>query len=342
MLKNIVVPLDTSPLAECAAWKAAAIGRTTSATVHLIHVYEPPFPTFDGGHAVDASFLAHDRAQYENHLRRIADGIKTRFDCPCEIAVVGGRPAIAIADFARAARADLLVISTHGRTGMSRAWFGSVADTLARESPVPVLLVRSADAEYGAPMHSTETAFRRVMIALDGSAAAAMIVESVLDLNLPANVELLLAEVVNPIPLLVLDYPEAALVTAMARDVEATDELAHTARVYLTAVAAELRRRGFKNIDTKVLISPATAPAIVGLANSSRSDLVALTSHGRGASRLVLGSVADKVLRGTSASILLRRVAAVAETASARDGKSPTKQQAFADAGMLPAQALSN
>ncbi|HEV8410810.1 MAG TPA: universal stress protein [Gemmatimonadaceae bacterium] len=341
MLSNIVVPLDTSPISECAAWKAAAIARAASAAVHLVHVYEPPFPPFDGGRPIDAASLAQDRIQFENRLRRMGEGVRTRFGCACDVAMIGGVPAAAIGDYARIARADLIVMSTHGRTGMSRAWFGSVADTLARESPVPVLMVRHGDPESCAVPHGLEPAFRRVLIALDGSESAASILEPLLDMQLPPNTEVLLAEVVNPIPLPVLDYPEAMLVTAVARDVEATEELAQRARVYLAGIASRLRGNGFHNVDINVLISPNAAPTLVGFANSSRAELVALTSHGRGASRLVMGSVADKLLRGTECSMLLRRIPIESRT-PAPSGKTPTKKQDFADTAPVPAGTLSN
>ena len=66
-----------------------------------------------------------------------------------------------------------------------------------------------------------------------------------------------------------------------------------------------------------MLIAPSAGPAIVDLAQTFRADLVAMTSHGRGASRLLVGSVADKILRGTNCSILLRRTP-VAKAAAPR------------------------
>ncbi|HEX7546747.1 MAG TPA: universal stress protein, partial [Gemmatimonadaceae bacterium] len=134
MFRTLVVPLDTSPLSEEAAWKAAAVARSTHATLHFVHVYEPQLPAFEGGAAADERIVALERAQYERHLRSVADRITKRFGCKCVTAMLGGTPAEAIVTYARQQGADLLVMSTHGRTGMSRAWFGSVADTIARES----------------------------------------------------------------------------------------------------------------------------------------------------------------------------------------------------------------
>src|ERR1019366_5473849 len=87
--------------------------------------------------------------------------------------------------------------------------------------------------------------------------------------------------------------------------------------MYLSGIAHRLEREGVAKVDTKVLVAPAAGPAIVDLAHAFRADLVAMTSHGRGASRLLVGSVADKILRGTHCSILFRRTP-VAKAASPR------------------------
>jgi nucleotide-binding universal stress UspA family protein len=104
-------------------------------------------------------------------------------------------------------------------------------------------------------------------------------------------------------------FPEAGLVPPMAPDLEATDELAKQATVYLNGVAQRLQRAGARKVATQVCVAPSAGPAIVTLALEWNADLVAITSHGRGASRLLVGSVADKVLRGTTASVLLVRTA---------------------------------
>ncbi len=305
MLQKILVPTDTSPLSELAVWKAAALARTTGATVRLIHVYEPPFPAFDGGHVLYADFLAADRAQHERYLRRIAGDVTRRFGCRCDFVILTGAPDEVIAKHARHEGADLIVMSTHGRTGMNRAWFGSVADSTARHSPIPVLMVRTADPNATSP--DSDPAFRRVMIALDGSDAAERVLPCLAEAGVSAQADERLVEIVHPVPLPMVGYPEAGLVASITPDIEATEQLKMEAEAYLGGVARRLEREGARKVETKVCVAASAGPAIVALAQEWNADLVAITSHGRGASRLVIGSVADKILRGTNASALLAR-----------------------------------
>jgi nucleotide-binding universal stress UspA family protein len=316
MFRKIVVPLDTSPLSEQAAWKAAAIARVTHATVHLVHVYEPRRAAFDAGAIVDEQLLALDRAQFERHLLHTAGDLTRRFGCKCQVAMLTGAPPESIMRYARQQGADLIVMSTHGRTGASRAWFGSVSDTLAREAALPVLLVRPDDA-MPKQLTAGDPPFSRILIALDGSDSAETILSCVHAMKSSEHAEHLLVEVVNPVPLPLVDYRDAGMVAVMAPDVEATEALVEQAKEYLGAVAHRLDREGVAKVAKKVILAASTGPAIVDEATLFRADLVAMTSHGRGASRLLVGSVADKILRGTHSSILLRRTP-VAKSAAPR------------------------
>jgi nucleotide-binding universal stress UspA family protein len=316
MFRKLLVPLDTSPMSEQAAWKAAALARVTHATVHLVHVYEPRLPAFDGGAVIDEQILAMERAQYERHLRRVADDLARHAACKVQLAILSGVPADAILKYARQQGADLLVMTTHGRTGVSRAWFGSVADTLARSAALPVLLVRPNDGEPPVQLDKVagDMAFRRVVIALDGSDAAERVLESVRALKVSPHAEVLLLEVVRPVSLPIMDVPNAGVITTMAPDLEATDQLVAIARKYLHGIERRLAREGTARVESRVLISASAGPSIVDAAKQFGADLVAITSHGRGASRLLLGSVGDKILRGTHCSILLRRASAAPRT----------------------------
>ena len=309
MPSTILVPIDTSPLSELAARKAAVLARSTGATVHLVLVYESPFPAFDGGQLLDAGFLAVDRAQYERQLRRIADDLASRFDCRCDFVVLAGTPADAIAKHARDEGANLIVMSTHGRTGVSRAWFGSVADALARQSPLPVLMVRAPDRDLTARQPDSDPAFGRVMIALDGSDTAECALAHLDAARITGQADERLVEIVQPVPLPLVGYAEAGLVATMAPDLEATRQLQKETEVYLNGIARRRERAGARKVETLACVAPNVAPAIVAIAREWNADLVAITSHGRGASRLVMGSVADKILRGTHASVLFSRPA---------------------------------
>src|SRR5208282_3977002 len=112
MFRKIVVPLDTSPLAEAAARRAAVIAASPHAALHLVHVRAPELPAIDGGAVLDERIQAIERVQLERHLRRVADDLVKRFGVECRLAMLGGVPAEAVARYARQQGADLIVMST--------------------------------------------------------------------------------------------------------------------------------------------------------------------------------------------------------------------------------------
>jgi nucleotide-binding universal stress UspA family protein len=137
----------------------------------------------------------------------------------------------------------------------------------------------------------------KILVPLDGSALAEQALMKALEL----------AEGSEP-AFLLLRAAEASTWPG----VDPTDEqirVVHEAEQYLDAVRARLTARGFRNVDTSVWYGP-PASAIVEAARVANADLVVMTTHGRsGLGRLILGSVAEAVLRGTSTPILLLRAA---------------------------------
>lgn len=148
MYQKILVPLDGSALAECvlAHVKAVAKGCGTTEVV-LLEVIEPLPAWAAEGINFDAVQNANVRAA-EAYLTKIQAQLSSEgFNVRSEI--LRGRPAEAITEFAQRNAVDLIAIATHGRSGISRWVFGSVADKLVRSSFVPVLLIRPRDSESG-------------------------------------------------------------------------------------------------------------------------------------------------------------------------------------------------
>lgn len=141
MYQKILIPLDGSTLAECVLPHAKAIARGCDiAEMVLLRVVEPP-PTL-GGEAIDFVALQNvDKEAAEAYLARIqtelgSEGFEVTYQ------VLTGRAAEAISEFVQNDEVDLIAIATHGRSGIKRLVFGSVADRLIRSSSVPILLVR--------------------------------------------------------------------------------------------------------------------------------------------------------------------------------------------------------
>ena len=143
MYQKILVPLDGSALAEAVLAHAKALAQPDT-EIALLRV--AMYPTYDyvfSSPAVAATLTEEIEDESERYLREVAarlqaEGYKT------SIAVTGGPVADAILDYADAVSADLVAMSTHGRSGVARWLIGSVADRVVRGSPAPVLLVRPA------------------------------------------------------------------------------------------------------------------------------------------------------------------------------------------------------
>jgi nucleotide-binding universal stress UspA family protein len=191
-------------------------------------------------------------------------------------------------------------MTTHGRGGLERAWLGSVADALVRCCSVPILLLRPGEST---PDIAQVPQFKRILIPLDGSALAEQILAPALELGGLAHAEYTLLRAVEPFVL--VGY--APVAQASRLDLKLTQEGLAEAQRYLDRVAERLRAAG-RPPRTRALLAEQSAAAILDEARRQDADLIAMATHGRsGLARLLLGSVADKVLRGATLPVLMVR-----------------------------------
>ena len=137
---KILVPLDGSALAETALWKAAEIAD--GAMISLLRAAETD--TLPGADSPEAQVAALREAQ--EYLRRIVKRLEGEGMSRVEARVWYGPPAAAIVGAARTEKVDLIVMATHGRSGLEHLVLGSVAESVLRGTPVPVLVVRPESA----------------------------------------------------------------------------------------------------------------------------------------------------------------------------------------------------
>ena len=141
--KRIICPIDFSDASRAALEAAAEVAKRYGAKVALFHAYPVPGYTFpDGSFVASSKMLDELSEQAQRHLaewKAIAEGMGI---ANVEIATAIGEPAHEILAFAKAQQADLLVLGTHGRTGIQHALMGSVAERVVRRSTCPVLTVR--------------------------------------------------------------------------------------------------------------------------------------------------------------------------------------------------------
>ena len=215
-------------------------------------------------------------------------------------ALLAGPVADILTHYVRDSQTDLVVMSTHGRGPLHRAWLGSVADHLIRNLEVPVLLVRPRE-RVSAP--AGPPGIGRIMVPLDGSplAEAALAPAAALARLLGAEVTLL--QVVPPLiagtaPLgpRLIGYHEEIIAL---RRIEAHD--------YLQGLAEGMEQEGVHAAAAAVL-GPGVAETILNVARGDRIDLLAVATRGQGGiRRLTLGSVADKLVRAAEVPVLVIR-----------------------------------
>ena len=142
-VKHILCPVDFTRPSEQAIERASALARQFGSKLHFIHVYEPVFADgyVDGmPMTVPPADLDPRRTQLES-VQPTGDG-----DLECCHELIVGFPAGSIVGYAAAKDIDLIVIGTHGRTGVSRWLLGSVAEAVVRAANCPVLTVHDVDA----------------------------------------------------------------------------------------------------------------------------------------------------------------------------------------------------
>lgn len=174
---TIVVPLDGSDLAEAAIPVAAAIALPGGARINLVTValtYELP---------VDAQMDTITR----RGLNRAQAELESKFPGVTQT-VLAGDPAQEISKHAGAIDADLIVMATHGRSGLRKLLLGSVADKLITMSSVPVLLVKGDGGEPVPPL-GTPASFKRIVLPLDGSEPSAAAAPIAMELARLLNAE---------------------------------------------------------------------------------------------------------------------------------------------------------
>jgi len=304
MYRSLLVPLDGSPFGEQALPLACAIARQGGAVLHLAHAHVVTVAlSFDAIPFFDEALDAEDRAREQAYLNTMAQHLRAGADLCVRTALLDESIADALQIYAQTHRIDLVVMTTHGRGAFSRFWLGSVADTLVSHAPVPVLLIRPQERLPNLDLAPT---IKRILIPLDGSTCAEQIIPPAIALGALLGAEFTLLHVIAS------NSADYGLEWPTARPgAHSPTQLRARAEAYLDRVAELLGAQSLV-VHTAVVDGQPT-PTILEYACDHGIDLIAIATHGRGGSaRLLLGSVADKVVRGASMPVLLYRPPAMA------------------------------
>jgi len=336
MLNSILVPLDGSTFAEHALPMACAIARRAGATLRLVHVHTlTPTPIYiEGEPVIDENLVSlshkHEQlylAQIEGQLKAIDPAliVKTEW-LDRSLQSMANEPLAAfLARHIANTAPDLVIMTTHGRGGLARAWLGSVADTLVRLSHTPLLLLRP---QNDVPDFTQLPTIKHILIALDGSPLAEQVLPPALMLGdlMPAAYTLLrvVETAISPgyWPRVRMERSDWPLPHAEPHMIEVLPQATSRAETELVAtrasevalaqdyIADAIQRfqSAERQLHSHVVLAESPADAILAAAQEYSCDLIALATHGRsGVSRLLLGSVADKVLRGATTAVLIYR-----------------------------------
>jgi len=277
-----------------------------------VHRELSPLLIMEPAEVYTRTVLAFQKYESE-YLRALVQRVERELGRPIASAALKGPVLSTLTDYINDIGADLVIMTTHGRGGIRRAWLGSVTDHLIRSSKVPVLCVRAK--EGGVSLDQIRAP--EILVPLDGSPLAEAVLEPVAALARLWNASVSLVQVVQPVllstdPVLPLPTGYDEQLTAAERD---------AANDYLRDIVERLRAQGVAATGLAVL-GQGTAETILDLAGSSRVGLVALATHGRGGvRRLALGSIADKLVRAAEVPVLVVR-----PTAPRRPRKKTTQQ----------------
>lgn len=297
--RRILVPLDFSGQSRQALACAVPLAAAFGAKISLLHVAQPPVAMRtmpDGGITVPVNTdrlveLAQERL--DEMAAEFLPAILRGNTLVCE-----GSPTYEITAAAKTLKADLIVLSTHGFTGLKRVFLGSTAERVVRHADCPVLTVRRRP---GAPERTAavgQLPWKRILVPLDFSLTSLRALEVAVPLAREAGAQLCLVHAVEPSPYpagmegVVLVLPERTLV--------------RNAKINLKRVA---RRFVPAPLRVTLRVERGHAASVVAqMAAAEGMDLIVLSTHGHtGWDRLLMGSTAEQVVRRAGCPVFVVR-----------------------------------
>ncbi|MEX2465529.1 MAG: universal stress protein [Gemmatimonadota bacterium] len=295
MYQRILVPLDGTPISEQALAYAIAIARRAQAVVHLATVEIPPPATIPR-----VEWTEDLRAVQDDYLSSIAERCRAAGVPDVEVAILNGETAEALERYREEAGADLTVLTTHGHGPVKRAWLGSVADRFVRSTTAPALLVRVDESAQPTALEDIE--LRRILMTVDGSPLSERVLDPATELGRLFGAEYVL--------LRLIEYPQSPqsvyLPDTVGANREFLDDQKRDARAELEQLRQRIGADGELEVTPETDVVARVPDGILDIAKERGADVIAMTSHGYGGvKRMVLGSVADKVVRGAECAVLV-------------------------------------
>lgn len=286
MWEKILVPLDGSELAELALPYAKELAAAFGSEVVLVYVDEPADSQY---HHMHQLYIEEVAEQMGKAVKKVSP------------LILYGEPAEEIVGYAEKNDVGLVVMTSHGRTGITAWATGSIASKLLQAATVPLLLIRAVKPKRKV---QRKVLLDRILLPLDGSEPGEAAVPYIGELMTRLDSEVILFGVVSAGQhirtiggLDYILYPEQQL-----------EMFKKEARGYLNQVYRRLKRRkGTVRVDLRVTDKAGDiAREIINYAEEKRVNLIAISSHGHsGIARWIFGSIANRVLQASSMPVLI-------------------------------------
>jgi nucleotide-binding universal stress UspA family protein len=299
-LESILVPLDFSESSLDALRFALPFARESGARLDLLHVIEPVVvplgPPGEGAYAPQTDNIRVHSIAFAR-LKKLA-AVEVRRPVHANILVKEGAPARVISDVAGEHRSDLLIVSTHGRTGMRRFFLGSTAEAVVRRAPCPVLTVRRRVlARSSTPQSPPSERINRILVPVDFSAPSRTMLQYAVAFATQFRASLVLLHVVDRIdvPSRVVYYATRVEMVVLQRGMAQLAELARDAVP--------------PDIEFEQIVRPGRPYDVINrVARREHADLIMISTRGHGAvKQFFIGSTAGRVVRHAPCPVLVVR-----------------------------------
>jgi len=314
MFKRILLPLDRSALAECVLPHTIAIARAFESQVTLLHVMETPREA-RWRRAMDPLNWQIRKAEAKTYLHDLdlrlqAAGLLT------ETQILEGFAAEQVIKFSDSQAFQLIILSSHGQSGLSDWGVSSVVQKIALRSITSVMIVRAAQ-----PLAPDITGLRyqRILVPMDGTQRAEFILPAAATLARAHDAQIVLAHIVQK--------PSMPRRTPPSReDVELADQFVERNQAEAIQYMDQLRSRMTGKVEARVLVSDHLAATLQELVEQEKFDLVLLSAHGRSSqTRGLYGDVVGNLIAYGTTPLVIMEDRAPAQTAPtpivAADGK---------------------
>ena len=314
MYTRILVPLDGSLLSEQVVPYVNLLAKPLGCAVDLMRVIVPvPAELAD---RAQGSYIDQMAANFSERARQSLDEMKISLEASgVQVSTVlpEGNPESLIVDEAAKVPEGLIAMSTHGRSGMSRIFMGSVTDKVLRAADNPLLVIRSYDPEPEPEPEADAATVKlaNIIVPLDGSALAEQVLPHVTEIAKALSLNVILIRV-SPTSAEYYSHFAAGPVNGAPGVLnEAAEEMSRLAFTeageYLEEQKKRLEGQGIQSVRLWAVRGRAT-DAVWDIAKETPDSMVAMMTHGRsGLGRWVLGSVAERVMRYSGRPVLMVR-----------------------------------